>query len=67
MVRTIEYDGRNAALVQLMDLFTTLGGRFVETKKTEESGYAKEIARRVAGVKSGRIKTRPIKELLKEA
>lgn len=31
MIRTIEYDGHNSALVQVMQLFETLGGRFVES------------------------------------
>lgn len=48
MVRTIEYDGRNIALVQLMDLFQTLGGRFVETKPAkEQSQYSPEFVAKI--------------------
>lgn len=36
----------------------------VKTTKTVGPNYAKEIARRAAGVKSGKIKTRPVEELL---
>lgn len=39
----------------------------VKTTKTAEPNYAKEIAHRAAGVKSGKIKTRPVEELLGEA
>ena len=39
----------------------------VKTAKSAEPDYAKEIARRAAGVKSGKIKTRPVEELLNEA
>ena len=65
---TVRYDATNPALRGLMAAFLKLDGvTKVKSVKTAEPDYAKEIARRAAGVKSGKIKTRPIEELLNEA
>ena len=65
---TVRYDATNPALRALMAAFLKLDGvTKVKTAKTTEPDYAKEIARRAAGVKSGKIKTRPVEELLSEA
>jgi hypothetical protein len=65
---TVRYDATNPALRALIAAFLKLDGvTKVKTAKTAESGYAKEIARRATGVKSGKTKTRPIEELLSEA
>ncbi len=45
---TLQYDGRNKALKQLIQLFLTLGGRIVEEKEPE---YDPEM---VAKVRRGR-------------
>lgn len=67
---TVRYDATNPALRGLMAAFLKLDGvTKVKTAKASEPSkdYAKEIARRAAGVKSGKIKTRPIEKLLAEA
>ena len=65
---TVRYDATNPALRGLMAAFLKLDGvTKVKTVKNAEPDYTKEIARRAAGVKSGKIKTRPIEELLNEA
>lgn len=47
---TIQYDGRNTALKQLMQLFVTLGGRIVD-EKADAPKYDPEM---VAKVRRGR-------------
>ena len=47
---TIQYDGRNAALKQLMQLFVTLGGRIIDDK-VDAPQYDPEM---VAKVRRGR-------------
>lgn len=72
---TIQYDATNPAIRGLLAAFLKLDGvTKVKTKTaSKERGskhcndYAKEISRRAAGVKNGKIKTRPIEELLAEA
>lgn len=59
---TLEYDGRNTVFNQLIKLFVSLGGKV----KTASSKEAKEIAECCAGVKSGKIKTRPLSQLIDE-
>ena len=62
MVRTIEYDGRNTALVQLMELFITLGGRFVESNSRKNS-----IDRSIEEFKSGKYhEAKDGKDLIKQ-
>ncbi|MBR6091285.1 MAG: hypothetical protein IKQ09_00530 [Bacteroidales bacterium] len=43
MTKTIQYDGRNTALKQVLELFTTLGGRILD----DESPYDKEFVKKV--------------------
>ena len=65
---TVRYDATNPVLRALMAAFLKLDGvTKVKTAKSAEPDYAKEIARRAAGVKSGKIKTRPVEELFNEA
>jgi hypothetical protein len=59
---TLEYDGRSTVFQQLIQLFISLGGKVKSTNSRE----AEDIARSYAGVKSGRIKTRPLSKLLEE-
>lgn len=43
---TLQYDGRNTALKQLIQLFQTLGGRVVEEKEPEyDPAFVEKINR----------------------
>lgn len=71
---TITYNPNSSFAIALLNLIKASGEvTVVETKQAKTTrkkltnDYAKEIARRAAGVKSGKIKTRPVEELLAEA
>ena len=59
---TLEYDGRSTVFQQLIQLFISLGGKI----KATDSKEAEDIAKNYSGVKSGRIKTRPLSQLFEE-
>ncbi|MBQ7533478.1 MAG: hypothetical protein IJT45_07290 [Bacteroidales bacterium] len=42
--KTIQYDGRSAALKQVLELFTTLGGRIIDK---DESPYDQEFVKKI--------------------
>ena len=42
--KTIQYDGRSTALKQVLELFTTLGGRIIDK---EESPYDPEFVKKI--------------------
>lgn len=64
---TINYDARNAAIRgMILALLKFDGVTEVKAQEKQADPYAKEIARRVAGVKNGKIKTRPVEHLLAE-
>ncbi len=71
---TLTYNPNSSFAIALLNLIKASGEvTVVETKpakttrKKPADDYAKEIARRAAGVKGGKIKKRPIEELLAEA
>lgn len=67
---TLQYDTSIPGLKGLMASLVKLEGvTKLESKKASDRSddYAKEIVRRAAGVKNGKIKTRPIEKLLEEA
>ena len=58
----LEYDGRSTVFQQLIQLFVSLGGKV----RSANSKEAMEIAESYSGVKSGKIKTRPLSQLFDE-
>ena len=42
--KTIQYDGRSTALKQVLELFTTLGGRIIDK---DENPYDQEFVKKV--------------------
>lgn len=49
--KTIQYDGRSAALKQVLELFTTLGGRIIDK---DESPYDQEFVKKFEWEKKAR-------------
>lgn len=44
--KTIQYDGRSAALKQVLELFTTLGGRIID-KEQNGTPYDQDFVKKV--------------------
>ena len=63
---TIKYDARNTTINKFIDFIVSLGVEVVgkSTSNKKVNSEVKEIANSYSSVKNGKIKTRPVEQLL---